>query len=334
VSIAPRLSIVVIGRNEGERLIRCFRSVREAKLPAGEIEIVYVDCGSSDGSAEGAADLDLEVIAVQPQWPTAALAREVGWRATSADIVLFLDGDCMLEPEFTVRVWPLLDDPSVAVIWGRISEWAPMASIYHRVLGLDWITPAPGPSEYSGGCSIVRRLALEAVDGFRIDLIAGEDADLCRRIRQRGWIVWHSSEPMVAHDLAITRFGQYARRCFRIGYSHAMLHPPDLPGRHGLLLANRAWGAAAGGFLIATPAALWLVGWPTVPGLALLVVATFAATLWSDRHLDVDRGTWFLHALHWHFKQIPMLAGQIMYAWDRWRGHQRRLIEYKGGPAA
>jgi hypothetical protein len=38
--------------------------------------------------------------------------------------------------------------------------------------------------------------------------------------------------------------------------------------------------------------------------------------------------TRFLYALHSQFKQIPMLAGQIVYAWDTWRGYERRLIEY------
>jgi glycosyltransferase involved in cell wall biosynthesis len=58
----PSLSIVVIGRNEGDRLVRCLQSVAEMDLASSPPAIIYVDSASSDGSAERAAQLGAKVI--------------------------------------------------------------------------------------------------------------------------------------------------------------------------------------------------------------------------------------------------------------------------------
>ena len=55
VSYTHLLSIVVIGRNEGPRLARCLESIRDMCHPDGHVELVYVDSGSNDGSAQRAA---------------------------------------------------------------------------------------------------------------------------------------------------------------------------------------------------------------------------------------------------------------------------------------
>ena len=53
----PPISVVVIGRNEGQRLVRCLKSVRAADYPPDRIELIYVDSNSSDGSAAAAEEL-------------------------------------------------------------------------------------------------------------------------------------------------------------------------------------------------------------------------------------------------------------------------------------
>ena len=98
----PVLSVVVIGRNEGARLERCLQSIRAMEKPDGEVEIIYVDSASTDGSPQLAESFGAKVIVVQPKRPTAALGRNAGWRAASAPFVLFLDGDTILHPRFVV----------------------------------------------------------------------------------------------------------------------------------------------------------------------------------------------------------------------------------------
>jgi glycosyltransferase involved in cell wall biosynthesis len=169
---APALSVVVIGRNEGERLVHCFRSVRAMRPIDGEVEILYVDSASTDGSAARAAAAGATVLRLPPLHPSAALARNVGWRRASAPFVLFLDGDTIVHPGFVVAALPEFADERVAVVWGNRRELRPAASVYNRVLDVEWIQP-PGSSAPSGGDALFRRAVLERTGGFDPGLIAG-----------------------------------------------------------------------------------------------------------------------------------------------------------------
>ena len=157
----PLLSVVIIGRNEGQRLRRCLDSVAAMRDPGGPVEVIYVDSASTDGSPELARALGARVIGVQPERPSAALGRNAGWRAAHAPYVLFLDGDTILHPDFVVAALPHLAATEVAIVWGHRREIAPNASLFNRVLDLDWIY-APGRTEFCGGDALVRREALEA----------------------------------------------------------------------------------------------------------------------------------------------------------------------------
>jgi glycosyltransferase involved in cell wall biosynthesis len=183
------LSIVVIGRNEGDRLERCLESVARMTF-AGSFEVIYVDSASSDGSASRAADLGAKV-ELKGGRPSAGRARNAGWRISSGPLVLFLDGDTIVDPDFVVRAFPEFQDTRVMVVSGHRREIHPEASIYSRVLDLNWSCP-PGPAEFCGGDALMRRTALEETDGFNADLIAGEEPDLCRRIRARGGLILNS----------------------------------------------------------------------------------------------------------------------------------------------
>jgi len=136
-----KLSVVIIGRNEGERLVRCLDSVREMTPVEGGVEVIYVDSASVDGSPARAAARGARVIPLPDGRPTAARGRNAGWRAASGEFVLFLDGDTILDRDFVRRAFAGFSDPNVAVVWGHRREIRPQDSIYNRVLDLDWIYP-------------------------------------------------------------------------------------------------------------------------------------------------------------------------------------------------
>ncbi len=327
------LSVVIIGRNEGARLTRCIRSVLAMRNVRGPFEIIYVDSASSDGSAERAKELGASVIVVHPQRPSAALGRNAGWRAARAPVVLFLDGDTILNPDFVAKALPLLKDPKVAVVWGHRRELRPEASIYNRVLDLDWIYP-PGPSEFCGGDALMRRSALERVEGFDERLIAGEEPELCQRLRTQGLRIEHIDQPMTLHDLAITRWDQYWRRATRAGHAYAEVAARFGGSKHPLWSSEvrRNWmhvtillTAALGGIVLAIVAGgLWPLLLPIAFYLSL-IVRTARRVEWKDPSLV----TRLLYGLHSHLQQIPILVGQIGFYRDRRAGRQRRLIEYK-----
>jgi glycosyltransferase involved in cell wall biosynthesis len=330
----PVLSVVVIGRNEGERLVRCLASVRAMQSPGGSVEVIYVDSASTDGSPQSAAASGATVITVQPERPTAALGRNAGWRAASAPMILFLDGDTVLHPQFAVASLPEFADSRVAVVWGHRRELYPEHSIYNRVLDLDWIYP-PGPSDFCGGDALMRRSVLEEVGGFDETLIAGEEPELCRRIRAKGYTILHVDRPMTGHDLAITRWAQYWRRAVRAGYAYAAVasrfRGTPLPlwereVKHNLLHG----GGLLLGLLLSGGAALVTASLLPVIALGLVLLLLTLRTAFKVRWKSSPFATRCLYGLHSHLQHLPILLGQVGYWRDQWTGRNRGLIEYKG----
>jgi cellulose synthase/poly-beta-1,6-N-acetylglucosamine synthase-like glycosyltransferase len=329
----PALSVVIIGRNEGARLLRCIESVKAMRFPAGDVELIYVDSDSTDGSYEKAVAMGARGIVVRPERPSAAVGRNAGWRASVAPLVLFLDGDTILHPDFAAQALRAFSDPQVAVVWGHRRELRPEASVYNRVLDLDWIYP-PGPSEFCGGDALMRRSALEEVNGYDETLIAGEEPEMCRRMRERGYRILHLDLPMTGHDLAITRWTQYWRRAFRAGHAYAEVaarfRGTAMPlwerdvrrtAIHGsLMLLLLAFGLIGSLALVSPLPALAALG-----AFLLLALRTAIKAGWKSSS-PVTR---LLYGIHSHLQQVPILCGQLSYWRDRRAGRRRQLIEYK-----
>ena len=244
---AGEVGAVAIGRNEGARLVRCLDS-----LGPQVGRVVYVDSGSTDGSVEAACRRGAEVVALDTTRPfTAARARNAGAARLAEDglpeFIQFVDGDCELRAGWiaTARA-ALAADPGLAVVCGRRRERHPDASIYNRLADLEWDTPV-GPAKSCGGDALMRAAAFARVGGFDPSLIAGEEPELCVRLRQAGWRIERLDAEMTWHDMDMHRFSQWWRRARRGGHAFAegaWLHggPPE---RHSVRETRRIllWGA-------------------------------------------------------------------------------------------
>jgi GT2 family glycosyltransferase len=215
----PAIGIVAIGRNEGPRLERCLRS-----LPFGDARVIYVDSGSSDNSVHLARSVGADVVELDPTLPfSAGRARNEGAkrlleRSPSLEFIQFIDGDCELDPTWLQTAARLLSSkPDVAVAGGRRREIAPDASIYNRLCDLEWGAPS-GEVTWIGGDFLIRGAAFQAVGGFDPSVRAGEEPELCNRLRQKGWKIMRLAEPMTRHDAQLLRFSQWWRRQIRTGY--------------------------------------------------------------------------------------------------------------------
>jgi GT2 family glycosyltransferase len=213
---------VVIGRNEGERLIRCLTSL-------GELggRLVYVDSASSDRSVLNARGLGAEVVMLDMARPfTAARARAEGLARLSSlsseiEYVMFVDGDCEIEEGWIDAAARFLDEHlDFAVVCGRRRERFPQASRYNALAEREWDTPI-GEAPTCGGDAMMRLGALYEVGGFDPTMIAGEEPELCRRLRAAGWRIMRLDLPMTIHDAAMTRFGQWWGRAVRSGFGYA-----------------------------------------------------------------------------------------------------------------
>ena len=132
---------------------------------------------------------------------TAARARNEGVGALKAlrrsvRFVQFVDGDCTLANDWIDKAFTFIAQrEDVAVVCGRRRERYPRASIYNLLFDLEWDTPV-GEFPACGGDALVRLKAFDAVGGFRPQLIAGEEPELCVRLRERGWKIWRLDAEM------------------------------------------------------------------------------------------------------------------------------------------
>ncbi len=323
---------VAIGRNEGDRLIRCFDS-----LQAIHPRIVYVDSGSTDRSVEWARKRGIVVEELDAEKAfTAARARNAGWRRLQQEFpevgfVQFLDGDCELIAgwlETALEAFAAV--PTRGVVCGRRRERHPDRSIYNRLCDLEWNTPL-GKARACGGDALMRLSAVEQVGGYNDSLIAGEEPELCLRLRTQGWTIERLDADMTWHDAAITRFGQWFRRARRAGHAYAegaALHgsPPE---RHCVRETRRIWLWA-----LVWPLLLWLASLSIGPW-SLLGLSVYAVqvckTAWQIRARADRLSTGVLYGIACVLAKWPQLIGQCQYWVHRWRGRRMRLIEYKDG---
>jgi cellulose synthase/poly-beta-1,6-N-acetylglucosamine synthase-like glycosyltransferase len=325
--------VVIIGRNEGPRLRRCLDSVHAMKGWPGPVEMIYVDSGSTDNSLAMAEAAGARVIALQPERPTAALGRNAGWRAAQSDYILFLDGDTVLHPDFPAAALAELQQRAeLAAVCGHRREMNPNQSIYTRVFDLDWIYPL-GEDVFFGGDVLMRRAALEAVGGYDAALIAGEEPELCGRLRAAGWKILRIDHPMTGHDLAMTRWSEYWRRGERTGHAVAEVSRRFRGTAHGLWAGAAQATAKRALFWMLSPLAALAIAlflrsaWPVGLWL-LLALALVARTAWKYRWKTSSPYTLVLYAVHSHLQQIPIFVGQVRFWRDARRGRQRGLIEY------
>ncbi len=314
--------LVVIGRNEGERLRVCLQSA----LSTG-CTVVYVDSGSTDGSSAMAQDMGAALVPLDMTVPfTAARARNAGWqelvrRLPGAEYVQFIDGDCELVDGWLAAAQAFLDEHrGYAVVAGRLRERHPERSVFNRLCDIEWNTPV-GDAKACGGIAMMRLAPLQAVGGFREDLIAGEEPELCVRLRAAGWKVRRLGAEMALHDAAMLHWRQWWRRSVRGGYAFAQgacLHG-QAPERHWVAETRRAllWGAGVP--LAALAGAAVLGPW----GLALLLVYPLQVLRLARKLRDVPRA-FFLVAGKW-----AEAWGALQFYMGQLRGRRRGLIEYK-----
>lgn len=321
------VGMVVIGRNEGARLVRCLQAcVREGG------PVVYVDSGSTDGSPAAARGLGATVVALDLAIPfTAARARNEGF-ATLMRLhpglarVQFLDGDCELAAGWLAAANACLDDhPEIAAVCGRRLERFPDASLYNRLCDIEWNTPV-GAARAFGGDVLIRAPALAAAGGYRDDLIAGEEPELCVRLRAAGGTIWRLGHDMTWHDAGMTRWAQWWRRNLRSGHAFAegaWLHgaPPE---RHFVAETRRAvlWGLVLPlALLLATawwrPLA-WL--WLAYPLQWLRVALRLRR---AGQPIPWTQSAFFLQG------RFAEAAGALRFWWGRMMQRRSALIEYK-----
>ena len=324
-----QLGLVVIGRNEGDLLRQCLESAI-AFVP----HIVYVDSGSTDNSIAMAQSLGVEVVKLDLSQPfTAGRARNEGFNYLTAkypqiELVQFVDGDCEIVGGWLKTAQETLEKRAdVAIACGRRRERYPDKFIYNRLCDLEWNTPV-GETKACGGDFMARVSAFERVRGFDPTLIAGEEPELCIRLRQQGWKILRIDADMTLHDAQMSRIEQWWQRALRGGYAYAegsWLYGKTAE-RHWVKESRSIWFWGFGLPLVAIALLLPTNNLSLLLSL-LYVVVIYRVYLSLNRQLT--RKDAFFYAIHCIMSKFPQSQGQIRFHWQRLRGKRSNLIEYK-----
>lgn len=331
---ASDIGAVVIGRNEGERLRACLASLQD--VPAR----VYVDSGSTDGSCDLARASGFAVVDLDMSIPfTAARARNAGieWLTARHPELAFIqtvDGDCEVREGWLATARADLEaDPRRAVVFGRRREREPDRNAYHMASDDEWAVPL-GEVGSCGGDALLRAAALQEVGGYNPALIAGEEPDMCLRLRARGWRIWSNGQEMTWHDIALDRIGQWWKRAKRAGFAFAEL--VDLhrrradPAWRRLVRSAIGWTAVNAAILPAIVVAV-LFPYPAIIALAVVPLALSVVQILRMVHSKRQLGA--RRALQWALLVMIAKAAQVQ-GWLQFKSqgltHRRAtLIEYK-----
>lgn len=324
-----RVGAVVIGRNEGQRLVTCFSSLQQY---VGQI--IYVDSGSSDNSLEEANNFGIESLSLDLSTPfTAARARNEGaffLVGTYPDIefIQFIDGDCEVQPDWISTAETFLDENlQYAVACGRRRERFPEQTIYNQLCDIEWNTPI-GDALSCGGDALIRVSAFKKVNGYRDTLIAGEEPEMCFRLRAMGWKIRRIDAEMTLHDAGMTQLLQWWNRARRAGYAYsegAYLHGnSEEKFKVKEVLSITAWGIVLPVLIMSlcfyeSSSVLLLLVYP-LQIIRLILVNNKQLRSFSDA---------YYYAISNVFGKTPQLLGAVQFLFNKWRGQRGKLIEYK-----
>jgi cellulose synthase/poly-beta-1,6-N-acetylglucosamine synthase-like glycosyltransferase len=210
----PQASVVIITHNGAARIRRTLHEIECQTVPPETFEVVVVDDGSTDGTADVVEATGVRVIRL-PHNQGPGAARNAGLHAAAAEIVVFIDDDCLPAPTWLQEILAAFTDPSVDGVGGRIAPlgspglitsfitdnnpWVPLpASLlrsynrwYRLLLYLRSVARTsrePDEDELfavAGGNMAFRRSVLEEVGGFDSSLTVSEETDLCWRLHRR-----------------------------------------------------------------------------------------------------------------------------------------------------
>jgi len=326
------IGLVVIGRNEGFQLRRCFKST------AGKfVTTVYVDSGSTDGSCDLARLMGIEVVNLDMTQPfTAARARNAGINRLmqlqpNLTFIHTLDGDVeMIDGWLESAIDVMKQHPKAAVLSGLRIEKYPERSPYIRLCNIEWNKPDGYPA--CEGDAILRIEAFRKVGGFNEKLIAGEEPELCLRFWQAGYECLRNRVPMSLHDVGLLHFSQWWKREMRTGHSYA--EGAAMYGRiHYLRQSMGIWFWALAVPLTGLTAAYWTYGLSILLVLGMYCLLFYRAYK-GIRARAMNNGLAREYAFFNVLSKFPMLWGMIQFWIRRWTGKQTGIIEYRKPLAA
>ncbi|HEY6837965.1 MAG TPA: mycofactocin biosynthesis glycosyltransferase MftF [Geobacteraceae bacterium] len=275
----PAVSVVIPVKDREEELSRCLDSLARLRYPAEKIQVIVVDDGSRDRSADVARAAGALVVSSGGCGRGPAAARNRGAAAASGELLAFIDSDCTASEGWLAELIPAFADPSTAAVGGLVDGLKDAGPLdrYEAVMsslslgGRERAGSSGDDTFYLPSCNLlVRRRAFLAAGGFADGMHVGEDVDLTWRLRDRGWTIRYLPEGRVWHEHR-ARLRPFMSRRFDYGTSEGLLQTLH-PDRRKKMVVPPVLGLLLALALVA----LFTGRWELIPAGALLLAADAA----------------------------------------------------------
>ena len=275
----PDVTVVIPVKDRAEELRRCLTSLSCLNYPQEKLQVIVVDDGSSDDSAQVAQQFGALAVPSGGIGRGPAAARNVGASLAHGEILAFIDSDCTASQEWLNELIPAFNDPAMAAVGGQVDGMCTESAIDRYESIMSSLSLGSRERSGSGGndtfylpsCNLlVRRTVFQQAGGFNDSMHVGEDVDLTWRLRDKGWTISYLPAGNVLHKHR-SSIRTFMSRRFDYGTSEGMLqilHPDRrkrmvVPPLLAIVLFlsliapfNGGWSLLLGGILLATDAAI------------------------------------------------------------------------------
>jgi glycosyltransferase involved in cell wall biosynthesis len=286
-AFAPRVSVVVPVLNGMTYLSRTAPTLLTAARRAGDVEITYVDNGSTDGTLAYLESLAASGVRVQRFGGRSIGAmRNAGARVARGQYLSFLDADCEIPDTYFVTAIEVLGTTGAAATGcethaPETPHW--IEATWHD---LHYVGRTRDVHYLNSANFFVSRAAFEQIGGFREELTTGEDSEIGQRLLKAGFRIREDVRVKAIHHGNPKSIGQFYRRTVWHGlgmFATVSRHRFDRPTA---VMATHLVGTVAGLTLLFSTT--WPLGWRLAGFAALQLVApvvTVGHRVWQTRRV-------------------------------------------------
>lgn len=323
-----QVSLVIPGRNVAATIDACLEAITRLENRDLLSEIIFVDDGSTDDTAEVVAKYPAKMVVGPGQG--AAVARNLGWQAASSPLIWFIDADCVAEPDALTWLLPHLGEPQVGAVggsYGNMRSDSLLACLIHEEI-LQRHRKMPEEVGVLATYNVIyRRALLDELDGFDPACFWAHDAELAYRAHNSGCLLRFEPRSRVGHFHS-TRFFSYLNKQRLQGYYRVLLyrrHPDRMTGDSYGTWLDYVQPPLAMLVLFSLPVVWWSwLGMVSVAGVGLLLLAQVSMTARIVRHTGQWRYVAFapLSFLRAFYRGIGMILGLLQGFKRPTRGRQ------------